>query len=61
MKNIENGIEQLKRAEAGDENELRLLRFPGLNLEALWLAGDDGKNDKYYLVRDFEDREGIVL
>ena len=60
LKNIENGIEQLKRAEAGDENELRLLRFPALNLEALWLAGDDGKNDKFYLVRHFEDREGVL-
>lgn len=60
LKNIENGIEQLQRVEAGDENELRLLRFPALNLEALWLAGADGKDDKYYLVRHFEDREGVL-
>jgi hypothetical protein len=62
LNNIENGIEQLRRAETGadDGSELRLLRFPALNLEALWLAGDSGKNDKYYLVRHFEDKDDIL-
>jgi len=62
LNNIENGIEQLRRAETGadDGSELRLLRFPALNLEALWLAGDSGKNDKYYLVRHFEDNDGVL-
>ena len=62
LNNIENGIELLRRAETGadDGSELRLLRFPALNLEALWLAGDSGKNDKYYLVRHFEDKDGVL-
>ena len=62
LKNIENGIEQLRRVEtnADDGNELRLLRFPALNLEALWLTGNDGKDDKYYLVRHFEDKGGVL-
>ena len=62
LDDIENGIEQLKRvATSGDEtDELRLLKFPALNLEALWLAGKNRENDKYYLVRHFESRDGVL-
>lgn len=62
LNNIEKGIDRLRRAEtrATDADELRLLRFPALNLEALWLAGDNSKDDKYYLVRHFEDKEGVL-
>ncbi len=58
LNNIESGIERLKRADnnADTENELRLLRFPALNMEALWLTGDNRENDKYYPLRHFEDR-----
>jgi len=59
---IENGVEQLKRVETREDesSELRLLRFPALNLEALWLAGKNRENDKYFLVRHFESRDGVL-
>lgn len=62
LNNIESGIERLKRADnnADTENELRLLRFPALNMEALWLTGDNRENDKYYPVRHFEDRAAVM-
>lgn len=64
LNNIENGIEALKGREKNKEGEsdgeLRLLRFPALNLEVLWLAGKDGENDTYYPVRHFEDKEAVM-
>ncbi|MFT3705771.1 MAG: papain-like cysteine protease family protein [Agriterribacter sp.] len=61
LNNVENGIDALSRVEKNPEaNELRLLRFPALNLETLWLASDNSENDTYFPVRHFEDRDGVL-
>ena len=52
--NFENALNRLKRE--GNEDypgELRAIRVPALNLEAVWVHYDDPQHDKFVLVRQF--------
>lgn len=62
MNRIEQGMEQLKRSTADSKvpGELRLLKFPALNIEALWLHGDVKNADRYYLIRHFEHADAVL-
>jgi len=59
---IESGMEKLKTSlrDKNVEGELRLLKFPALNLEALWLHTDARENDRYYLLRHFGQEDGVL-
>lgn len=59
---IENGMEKLKASlrDKNVEGELRLLKFPALNLEALWLHTDAKENDRYYLLRHFGPEDSVL-
>lgn len=59
---IESGMEKLKTSlrDKQVEGELRLLKFPALNLEALWLHTDTRDNDRYYLLRHFGPEDSVL-
>ncbi|HJT75373.1 MAG TPA: papain-like cysteine protease family protein, partial [Chitinophaga sp.] len=49
LNRIENGMEKIKTSlrDKEVEGEMRLLKFPALNLEALWLYTGNKKTDRY--------------
>jgi hypothetical protein len=59
---IESGMEKLKASlrDKAVEGELRLLKFPALNLEALWLHTAAKENDRYYLLRHFGQEDSVL-
>ncbi|GAA0564943.1 papain-like cysteine protease family protein [Chitinophaga japonensis] len=59
---IENGMEKLKASlrDKNVEGELRLLKFPALNLEALWLHTGNREDDRYYLLRHFGKEDSVL-
>lgn len=62
LNRIETGMEQIKSSlrEKQIEGEMRVLKFPALNLEALWLHTEGRENDRYYLLRHFG-QDDVVL
>lgn len=59
---IEDGMEKIKTSmrDKTGEGELRLLKFPALNLEALWLHTASKENDRYYLLRHFGQEDKVM-
>ncbi|WP_343669024.1 papain-like cysteine protease family protein [Chitinophaga sp.] len=59
---IESGMEKIKSSlkEKEIEGEMRVLKFPALNLEALWLHTDGKENDRYYLLRHFGQEDTVL-
>jgi Papain-like cysteine protease AvrRpt2 len=59
---LDSGMERLKEAAKTRKNqgELKLLKVPGLNLEALWLNYEGKNEDLFYLVRHFEPRAEVM-
>jgi len=59
---IENGMEKIKSSlqQKEIEGEMRVLKFPALNLEALWLHTDGKENDRYYLLRHFGQEDTVL-
>lgn len=59
---IENGMERIKSSlqEKEIEGEMRVLKFPALNLEALWLHTEGRENDRYFLIRHFGQEETVL-
>lgn len=62
LSRIENGMEQIKSSlqEKQIEGEMRVLKFPALNLEALWLHTEGRENDRYFLLRHFGQEEVVL-
>lgn len=59
---VERSVSFLKEnlKERREEGELKLLKFPALNAEALWINYEGSKNDNFYFVRGFDVPEGIL-
>lgn len=59
---VERSVAFLKEnlKERREEGELKLLKFPALNAEALWINYDGSKDDNFYFVRGFDVPEGIL-
>lgn len=55
MNQVEQGMEKIKNSlqDAKIQGELRLLKFPALNVEALWLHADTRNADCFYMIRSF--------
>lgn len=62
LNRIENGMEKIKTSlrDKEVEGEMRLLKFPALNLEALWLYTGNKKTDRYYLLRHFGQDDAVL-
>ena len=62
LSRIENGMEKIKSSlrEKEIEGEMRVLKFPALNLEALWLRTESKENDRYYLLRHFGQEDNVL-
>ncbi|PSL19567.1 papain-like cysteine protease family protein [Chitinophaga ginsengisoli] len=62
LNRIENGMEKIKSSlrEKEIEGEMRVLKFPALNLEALWLRTENKENDRYYLLRHFGQEDNVL-
>jgi hypothetical protein len=62
LNRIEDGMEKIKTSlrDKAVDGELRLLKFPALNLEALWLHTDAKDNDRYYLLRHFGQEDNVM-
>jgi hypothetical protein len=62
LNRIENGMEKIKSSlqEKEIEGEMRVLKFPALNLEALWLRTENKENDRYYLLRHFGQEDTVL-
>jgi len=62
LSRIENGMEKIKSSlqEKEIEGEMSVLKFPALNLEALWLRTGDKENDRYYLLRHFGQEDNVL-
>jgi hypothetical protein len=62
LSRIENGMERIKASlrEKQIEGELRVLKFPALNLEALWLRTEGREDDRYYLLRHFGEEDTVL-
>lgn len=59
---IEHGMEKIKSSlqEKEVEGEMRVLKFPALNLEALWLHTEGKEHDRYYLIRHFGQEDTVL-
>jgi hypothetical protein len=59
---VERSVVFLKEnlKERREEGELKLLKFPALNAEALWINYEGSKDDHFYFVRGFDVPEGIL-
>ncbi|ACU62887.1 papain-like cysteine protease family protein [Chitinophaga pinensis] len=62
LSRIESGMEKIKSSlqEKKIEGEMRVLKFPALNLEALWLHTEGKENDRYYLLRHFNQEDTVL-
>ncbi len=60
FKNFESALEALKRSgREQDQAELRSIRIPALNLEAAWLHYDDVQNDRFVMLNNFPNLNGV--
>ena len=59
---IEHGMEKIKSSlqEKEIEGELSVLKFPALNLEALWLRTEHKEYDRYYMLRHFGQEDTVL-
>jgi hypothetical protein len=59
---VEQGMERIKSSLSDSKapGELRLLKFPALNIEALWLHSDEKNADRYYLLRHFGMQDTVM-
>jgi hypothetical protein len=59
---LESGIERIKASVANIKGEasIDVLKFPALNMEALWLRTAEKNGDKYFLLRSFEKESELV-
>lgn len=62
LNRIEDGMEKLKVSmkDKEIEGELRLLKFPALNLEALWLHTNGNGQDRYFMTRQFGQQDTVM-
>lgn len=61
LDHVISGLEKLKKAAttADKSVQLRTLRVPALNIEALWIKKPGKNNDQFYLTRSFNEQETI--
>lgn len=58
--NLENALNMLKREGRNEEPaELRNIRIPALNLEAVWLHYENAQQDKFIILSNFANMNGV--
>jgi hypothetical protein len=63
IQRMEMGMEQLKKATDRMKSaaELKVLKFPALNIEALWLQAENAPDqDRYFLTRSFYNTDEVL-